>query len=333
MKFEIENLEYIVENTKNVINGLAGKNFNVKEVLFNLFKENFVTSDIFFMFIGELKKRNYVNSEKDLIELKQVPETELNSIKEFIINRTKRTKRIIITPWDVAKFYICQRRLWLEKIVLSKEYKPEKGKNWDGEALHISVKNVLKGETIEKSVEKTLTEFEGKTISINKEQLNEFLNKVLEFVKSGNIIFYSPEREILSLKNDIFGIPDIVLIDKEINPIVVEIKFGKNENRKDHLIQIVGETILASSFFRTNPIKAYSIYYESNQIKEIEIKKRNINEFIRLKRNIVTTYSVPRIPPLSRIPNFREVVCPHCHVKKACDNIELLRRVRGKRIV
>ena len=136
MKLEINNIEENVESTLSILKSYIEKEFYVKDVLLKIFQNNILSSDFFFMFLGELKKGGFVESKKDFVKLSKVPEEEINKIKEFIIKRTKSKKRVIITPLDVAKFYLCQRRLWLEKVVLSKQFKEEKGRNWDGEALH-----------------------------------------------------------------------------------------------------------------------------------------------------------------------------------------------------
>ncbi|MEM5811171.1 MAG: hypothetical protein QXG91_00260 [Candidatus Aenigmatarchaeota archaeon] len=326
MRFGINNLEKLVDQTFSFIKSLKGKTVNVEETLIEMFKNNFITSDIFFIFLGELKKRNLLESQKNIVTFKEFADTDLEKIKSFIIKKTMKEKKIFITPWDIAKFYICPRRVWLEKVVLSREYKKEKGVNWDGEALHLAIKEALLGKNVEEAIEIALKQYEGKIVKLKKEEMLNFISKILELVKSDNFKYFCPEREILSLQYKIFGIPDIAIIDKDNVASIIEIKYGSisTEIRKEHLIQLTGESIICSSFFRKKPAYAYLVYYKANKIVKVEITKREIKNFLLLNKKILSTFSKRSIPPMSRIPNFRNIVCPHCHVKKACDQIEIL---------
>lgn len=327
MKTELKNIERDLEITFNILKNYRGRESNVNEILFELFKNNAYSSDFFYMILSELKKRNLINSQKDIVEIKDYDEKVESEIKEFIVKNTKNKKRLILTPLDVAKFYLCQRRLWLEKIVLSREEKEEKGKNWDGEALHLASKLAIQTKNVKESVEKSLKEFENKLQTLNKESLENFLEKILEFFSGEEFKVVVPEREIISLKFNMDSIIDIVAIRKG-EVLTFDIKYGKvnKELREEHIIQSVGEAISANSFFRSRPKESYIIYYESDKIVKIDIGKREIGNFLRLLKSIKKTYSSPLIPPMSNLPNFRKRVCAGCHVRKACDLIEFVRR-------
>ncbi|MCS7122988.1 MAG: hypothetical protein RMJ17_00190 [Candidatus Aenigmarchaeota archaeon] len=327
MRFGINNIEQLVEQTFNLIKNLEGKTISVDEVLMEMFKNGFLTSDIFFMFLGELKKRNLIESQKNLATFKKFEnKEELEKIKSFIIRKTMKEKKVILTPWDVAKFYVCPRRLWLEKVTLSRELKKEKGINWDGEALHLAIKEALLGKEINEAVDYVLKQYEGKIVELKKEEMSNFISKLQELIKGGNFKYFFPERQVLSLEYKLFGIPDIITIDENNNVSIIEVKYGsiEGEVRKEHLIQLVGEVIVSSVFFRRKPIYGYLVYYKANKIAKVEIAKNEVKNFFNLSKKILLMFSRNTIPPLSRLPNFRKLICPNCHVKKACDQIEIL---------
>ncbi|MEM4460904.1 MAG: hypothetical protein QXY70_02070, partial [Nanopusillaceae archaeon] len=67
-------------------------------------------------------------------------------------------------------------------------------------------------------------------------------------------------------------------------------------------------------------------YSQTNSLVKIDISKKNVENFMRTISKIFRIYSSNRIPPKSRLPNYRERVCKGCHVKLACDNIEKIRK-------
>jgi CRISPR/Cas system-associated exonuclease Cas4 (RecB family) len=206
---------------------------------------------------------------------------------------------------------------------------------WDGEALHFAInqlaKNLEKGEAsavIEEAANKAVEKYAEK-IEIGKEKLVEFLSKFYEFIKEEEIVTIFTEKLIESFSEGLVGTPDIIGIRKDGKVVPVDIKLGYLGRglKKEHALQIIGESILTERFFRKSVEVAYLIYFESNSLVKIVVRDDMKREFLMYKKGLIKTFRSRYIPPISRLPNFKRRVCQGCHVKHACENIELLKRI------
>jgi len=146
-------------------------------------------------------------------------------------------------------------------------------------------------------------------------------------LKQGNFDLILPEKSILTIQHGLIGSIDIICFrGEEIIPIEVKHASYRGRIKKEHILQSVGEALLIGSYFRTQIKEAYIFYSQTNSFVKIDVE-RNLKEFLKLIRLIKRMYSSSKIPPKSRLPNYRERVCKGCHVKHACDNIEMLRRI------
>lgn len=308
---------------------------SIDEILLQMLKKNISSSDILFILLEILTQNGYVTGSKGILKVvRPMDKRESDKIKRNLIKSLSRSKKVFVTPLEVGKFFQCPRRVWLEKVVVSTQKKEEKGKVWDGEALHFAinqfVKNLEKEEisaAVQTAVESALEKYAGKT-ELSKEKLTEFLNKFYEFVKEEEINVVFTEKMLESFSEGLIGTPDIIGIKKDGKIVPIDIKLGHLGKRlkKEHLLQIVGESILTEKFFRKQVEVAYLIYFESNSLVKIILRQEMKRAFLRYKINLVKTLKSNCIPTISRLPNFKRRVCPGCHVKHVCENIEMLKR-------
>ena len=251
-------------------------------------------------------------------------------------SKLKKSRKLFVTPLEVSKFYQCPRRLFLEKITLSKQVKERKGRVWDGEVVHLAVnllvKRFMKGdveESIEEVAKMALSKYEGKT-ELDKGKLIDFLSRLHGFLKGENLKSIFTEKTFESFRHGLIGTPDLVAIRQDFDVIPMDVKLGKLSRRgikEEHLLQCVGESILVEDFFRKRVNLAYIIYFQSNSLARINITRSMKSKFLEYKRGIEKMCRIERIPMKSRLPNYRRRVCLGCHVKEACENIESLKRI------
>jgi len=312
------------------------KEVSINEVLLQMLRKNIGSSDILFILLQILTQDGYVEGSKGVLKIiKPIDEKEVNIIKSSLVENLSKNPKVFVTPLEVGKFFQCPRRVWLEKVVFSTQRKEERGKMWDGEALHFAInqlaKNLEKGEAsavIEEAANKAVEKYAGK-IEIGKEKLVEFLSKFYEFIKEEEIVTIFTEKLIESFSEGLVGTPDIIGIRKDGKVVPVDIKLGYLGRglKKEHALQIIGESILTERFFRKSVEVAYLIYFESNSLVKIVVRDDMKREFLMYKKGLIKTFRSRYIPPISRLPNFKRRVCQGCHVKHACENIELLKRI------
>jgi len=312
------------------------KEVSINEVLLQMLRKNIGSSDILFILLQILTQDGYVEGSKGVLKIiKPIDEKEVNIIKSSLVENLSKNPKVFVTPLEFGKFFQCPRRVWLEKVVFSTQRKEERGKMWDGEALHFAInqlaKNLEKGEAsavIEEAANKAVEKYAGK-IEIGKEKLVEFLSKFYEFIKEEEIVTIFTEKLIESFSEGLVGTPDIIGIRKDRKVIPMDIKLGYLGRglKKEHALQIIGESILTERFFRKSVEVAYLIYFESNSLVKIVVRDDMKREFLMYKKGLIKTFRSRYIPPISRLPNFKRRVCQGCHVKHACENIELLKRI------
>lgn len=312
------------------------KEVSINEVLLQMLRKNIGSSDILFILLQILTQDGYVEGSKGVLKIiKPIDEKEVNIIKSSLVENLSKNPKVFVTPLEVGKFFQCPRRVWLEKVVFSTQRKEERGKMWDGEALHFAInqlaKNLEKGEAsavIEEAANKAVEKYAGK-IEIGKEKLVEFLSKFYEFIKEEEIVTIFTEKLIESFSEGLVGTPDIIGIRKDGKVVPVDIKLGYLGRglKKEHALQIIGESILTERFFRKSVEVAYLIYFESNSLVKIVVRDDMKREFLMYKKGLIKTFRSRYVPPISRLPNFKRRVCQGCHVKHACENIELLKRI------
>ncbi len=334
MRFGIEFEESILDKIFDILRKNEGKELRVDELLKFCFENGVNSSDYLFLVLQQLSAKKVIESSKGIIKVGSISQDVIEDCKKRIEERVKRIKKVFVTPLEIAKFYQCPRRLWLEKIVLSKQEKEKVGKTWDGEAVHLAIKLLIenmqkeKDENflIAKASEHALKEYEG-MVQLEKKDLEDFLRKFLELIRDENFDSIYSEKTIESLKEGIIGSVDVIGFRND-SIVPIEIKYAAFNGRikKEHLLQAIGESILVSSYFRREVRYSYIVYFQTNSLLKIEINENLLREFFKLRNQMKKLYSINKIPPKSKLPNFVKRVCQGCHVKRACDNIEIMKR-------
>jgi CRISPR/Cas system-associated exonuclease Cas4 (RecB family) len=335
MHVGVEKKDLEVQTILATLNQYVHEEMKLEEFLIQLLSKNIGCSDLLFIILQKLRRDDYLESKSGYVKVnKKIDDFEIEKILSEVRKELERNRRLFISPLEVSKFFQCPRRLWLEKIALSREYKEAKGKVWDGEALHSAI-NLLIRNFYDKEIEilserictAVMKKYENK-ISLKKERLKNFIKNFYFFLKSKNPIAIFSEKKIEALRIGLVGTPDIIVIcEKEI--FVIDIKFGKVGKRikEEHLLQIVGESILVENFFRRKVKICYLIYFESDSATQIEISEDMKKKFLNYKKSIGKMLKSPYIPEKSKLPNYRKRVCLGCHVRPACDNIEELKKI------
>jgi len=335
MRFGIEFEESIFCKIFDILKQNEGKELKIEELLKASISNRITSSDYLFLVLQELSSKKVIDSSRGIVKIGNIPEEVIESSKEKIIERIRRTRRIFITPLEIAKFYQCPRRLWLEKIVLSKQEKEKVGKVWDGEAVHAAVKLMIdnmqseKDENflISKACEEALKKYEG-MVQLEKKDLENFLRKFLELIKEENFLSVYSERTLESLREGIIGSVDVIgFKENEIVPLEIKYAAFKGRIKKEHLLQAIGESILVSNYFRKEVNYSYIIYFQTNSLIKIDLNENLFRQFFKLKNQMQRFYSIGKIPPKSKLPNYVKRVCQGCHVKRACENIETLKKM------
>lgn len=328
MKIGIEIDEREIDRILSIINKIE------KEKLFNLLisllEKNISSSDLLFMILEILERKEIVSGKRgEIILHKKIGNKIRGEIKDEILRQVKKIKKLFVTPLEVSKFYLCPRRLWLEKVVLAKQEKEERGKIWDGEAVHSAARILfqeLPKYDLREIVKKVFKNYEGK-LTISEHQLIEFLKSLVNFIEEERVDKIFPEKFLRSFRIGIVGVPDgIIVKGNEIFPL--DIKLGAAKKlRKEHILQSIGEALLVQEFFRKDIQKSFLIYFTSNSVVELKFNHRMKRNFINYKRRIERIFASQLIPRTSKLSNFKKRVCQGCHVRKVCEQIETLRKL------
>jgi CRISPR/Cas system-associated exonuclease Cas4 (RecB family) len=337
LKVGIEERFKDINNIIQILNSYAGKNVQLDDVLLQLATENITSSDLLFLILQKLNRDGYVNGSKGVITvLGTIDKGEINHVNEEIKSEISRKEKLFVTPLEVGKFYQCPRRLWLEKVVLSREFKEERGKTWDGEVLHLAVNLLIKNmgiktldELVKDVVREVMVKYSGR-VEITKDKIRDFISKFYDLINEEKFSKIFTEKTFESFKMGLVGTPDIVAL-KEVGELVpIDIKLGKLSEKgvkEEHLLQNIGEAILVEEFFRKRVYYSYLIYFESNSLVKINISEGMKREFLVYKRGVERMAKGRFIPEMSKLPNSKIRVCRGCHAKPACDNIETLKRI------
>lgn len=336
MKIGVEDKLKDINVIFKILRRKVGKEVKLDEILEEMLTKNVSSSDILFFLLQNLRRKGYLEGKKGIISIVKPIEDEETNLREEIRRRIERINKLFVTPLEVAKFYQCPRRFWLEKVVLSKQFKEKRGKVWDGEVIHLAVRlfvtRLEKMEVqrcIESAAEDALRKYEGKA-ELKKERLVDFLKKLSEFLTEEEFVKIFPEKVIESFRIGLSGSPDLIGIREDGSLVAIDIKAGGVGRRikKEHLLQNIGESLLVENYFRRRVDECYLIYFGSDSLVRVRISKEMKDEFLRYKNLIAKFVSSRKIPPKSKLPNYKKRVCKGCHVKPACDNIESLRRFR-----
>jgi len=330
MEFKERDIYEIVE----ILNSHLKEEVGIGDLLIQALMKKINSSDIVFLLLQILEEKGYIKGKKgSFLVNKEISDEEAKEIAKIISGKILKSKKIFVTPLEVAKFFQCPRRLFLEKVVLAKQEKEEKGKTWDGEAVHYAVNFFVKNLSsmqpkylIEEAAKKAMEKFAGK-ITISKESLIDFLERFYSLIKKEGFSYILMERKFESLKAGIVGTPDIVGIkNEEIIPIDIKLAEIKGERiKEEHLLQSVGESILVENFFRRKVNFSYLIYFSSKSLVKIRVTEKLKRKFLNYKREVERMCKIGRIPEKSKLPNMEKRVCLGCHVRQSCENIEALR--------
>jgi len=340
MRIEIEIDPRDIVKIVKTINNHLNQGILIDDLLLELLKKRVASSDYLFILLSKLQERKLVDGRHGIIFIKKkVEEKILNELENKLAYEVSRKKRVFVTPLEVGKFYQCPRRFYLEKVVLSRQFKRERGRVWDGEALHLAVKmfidNISKKNVNELATEVSKTsmkKYEGRT-TITEKSILDFLIKLHKLIEEENFDFLISERTLLSLKAGLMGTPDIIVKNKNNEFIPIDIKLGRINKRgikKEHLLQNVGEALLVEDFLRKKINSTYLVYFQASSAVKVELTDEMKKEFMLFKRELERVSTKKIIPYMSRLENARARVCRGCHVRPACENIEELVRMKGR---
>lgn len=336
MRVGIEISEREIYEIAEILNSNFGREIELEDLLIQALTKNVCSSDIVFLFLQNLEEMKYIKGKKgSLIVNREIGNEDLKNISKNILDKISKLRKLFITPLEVAKFFQCPRRLFLEKVILAKQYKEEKGKTWDGEAIHYSVNIFVKNLTkmqieqlIEEAAKRTLKKF-GRKVTISENEIMDFLERFYELIKKEGFAYILMEKKIESLKTGLIGTPDIVGVKKnEIIPI--DIKLGELSEKgvkEEHLLQSIGESILVEEFFRKKVNFSYLIYFTSKSLVKVKVTNEMRKKFFYYKKGIERMCKIGKIPEKGRLSNLERRVCLGCHVKPSCENIEMMRRI------
>jgi CRISPR/Cas system-associated exonuclease Cas4 (RecB family) len=66
------------------------------------------------------------------------------------------------------------------------------------------------------------------------------------------------------------------------------------------------------------------------KVFRLEISQEEKQKVYAIKRQIERSLLNNKIFPISNLPNFRRLICPFCHVKDICDEIEKAKKILSK---
>lgn len=334
MRVGAEAKERNIRQILTLIESSVGEGIKLHDLLIEMLNKNIGCSDLLFLTLQRLEEKGYIKGSRDWVNVLK-PIDEKNEIVEEVKKIVRKNRKLFVSPLEIGKFYQCPRRLFLEKVVLSREYKEKRGKVWDGELVHFAVSflvnNLMKSdisEILSQTVKISMKKFKER-ITITKERLEEFLIRFSELLRRENFTHIFAEKTLESLRNGLVGTPDIILLKKEkIIPMDVKLgRLSKKGLKEEHLLQLVGEALLVEDFFRKRVRESYLVYFESEKLVKVEIDEDLRREFANQKRKLERICKSRYIPEKSRLKNFERRVCLGCHVRRACENIETLRNI------
>lgn len=340
MRTEIEVDPREISGILRIINEYLNEKIFMKDLLIEILKKGVSSSDYLFIILSKLQDMGLVEGKHGVLFIKKKIDVDIdNRIKNNLIKEISKKKKIFVTPLEVAKFYQCPRRFYLEKIVSSRQFKRKRGKVWDGEVLHLAVhifiENLFKNE-VEELIKKiprfTLNKYIGKT-TLSEKDIEDFLSKLHQLIREEKFNLLLSERTLLSIKDGLMGTADIIAKNEEDEFIPIDIKLGNIDRRgikKEHLLQSTGEALLVEDFLRTRINASYLIYFQAGSAVKIKLDNLMKKEFISYKKMLEKVSIKKMIPSMSNLPNARNRVCKGCHVKPTCDNIEELNRLKGR---
>jgi len=340
MRTEIEVDSREIANIVRIINNHLNEEVLVKDLLTELLNKRISSSDYLFLLLSKLQGLGLVDGRRDILIIRErVDDKLLSSLQNKIIREISRKKKIFVTPLEVAKFYQCPRRFYLEKVVLSRQFKRERGKVWDGEVLHLAVQRFIDNfrkknvnDLASEVTESAMIKYVGKT-TITEKVISDFLLKLYQLINDEKFNFLISERTLLSMKRSLMGTPDIIARNDAGEFIPIDIKFGRLDRRgvkKEHMLQNIGEALLVEDFLRTKVNRSYLIYFQASSVIKVRLTDDIKKEFTSFKRGLERISMRKTIPHVSRLPNAKARVCKGCHVRPACDNIEELIRMKGR---
>jgi len=340
MRTEIEIDDRDIVKIVKTINNHLNQEILIDDLLLELLNKKVPSSDYLFIILSELQEKKIVDGKHDHLFIKEsIKENVSNYLKKKLSREVWGKKRIFVTPLEIGKFYQCPRRFYLEKVVLSRQFKKEYGGVWDGEVLHLAVKTFIDNiseKDVDKSINKiskmSMGKFKGKT-TITEKSVADFLIKLHELIKEENFNFLTSERTLLSIKRGVMGTPDIISINENGECVPIDIKLGRIDKigiKKEHLLQNVGEALLVEDFFRKKIDRTYLIYFQADSAIKVDLTERMKKEFMLLKKELERVSTKKIIPPTSRLENAEVRVCKGCHVRPACENIEELVKFSGR---
>ena len=337
-EIEIDNRD-IVKIVK-TINNHSNQEILIYDLLLELLNKKVPSSDYLFIILSKLQEKRIVNGKHDYLFIKEgIKENFLKYLKKELAREIFRKRGIFVTPLEIGKFYQCPRRFYLEKVVLSRQFKKEYGGVWDGEVLHLAVKTFIENIS-EKDVDKSINtiarmsmeKYKNKT-TITEKSVADFLIKLHELIKDENFNFLISERTLLSIKRGLMGTPDIIAKNEKGEFVPIDIKLGRIDKmgiKKEHILQNVGEALLIEDFFRKKIDRTYLIYFQANSAIKVDLTDKMKKEFMLLKKELERVSTKKIIPPTSRLENAEARVCKGCHVEPACHNIEKLSISMGR---
>jgi CRISPR/Cas system-associated exonuclease Cas4 (RecB family) len=320
-----------------ILNSHINGEVRLEDVLIQMLEKDITSSDLLFLVLKKMRLNGYLDGEEGNLKiLNKIPDEEMKKISDGIDYEVSKNKNLFVTPLEIAKFYMCPRRLFLEKIVLSKQFKEEFGKTWDGEAIHLAINLFVKNfngdnanELIDEISSQVIKKYKDKT-NLTEEQIKEFIASFYEMFQEENFSKIFTEKSFESFKVGVSGTPDLICIKENGDVIPIDIKLGKISNRgikEEHILQSIGEAILVEEFFRKRVDYSYLIYFGSNSIEKINLNEIDKRKFISYKKMVERIGKSSHIPERTMMGNSNIRFCAGCHVRPACENIEELRRI------
>jgi CRISPR/Cas system-associated exonuclease Cas4 (RecB family) len=332
MKIGIELDERIFQETLDIICSIE-KEKNLDEILVELLLRKVYTSDILFILLQKLSKEGYIFSDVNKIRKeKNIEEEKKKEILNYLKNKVENIvkNKIFFSSLDISKFSQCPRRFFLEKVVKSQQKKTQS--SFEGEVFHrasyLLIKNYNKiplEQLISQVSERVLNEFKGK-VKVEKNAILSSLGFLDEFIRKYKFKFLISEPKIISIKNGLIASPDLIGIsENEIIPI--DLKMGSLRVKEALKIQLLSEVVVVESFFKKEVNSAMIISLLKRKVFKLKINQEEKQKVYVIKKQIERSLLSNKIFPISNLPNFRKLICPFCHVKDICDEIEKTKKI------
>lgn len=333
MKLKIEINEKDLEKSIDILNFIGRK--TIDEIIFEFLNNEIYTSDILFLLLQKLSKDEKIISNANEIQKNELFSEEYKKeLIEYAKNKlNKLSKKIFLTSLEISKFFQCQRRFFLEKVVHSKQKKEQK--SYEGEVFHKSISDFIKNYNkysynldilISLVSENVLEKYRGK-VRINSADIRKTLFSIDNLIKKLNLKYIISEPLLISIKYGIIGTPDIIAVTQDNEILPIEIKTNVKKIKKGLKVQLAGEAFVAEAYFRKEIKEVMLLSLNNRKIFKIKITDEDRKLILSLLRSVKKNLFLRRIPPMSSLPNFRKVVCPYCHVKEVCDFIEEIHRI------